>query len=251
MTYRLRNILLAVVLAVLAAFLTALYVANYQNQVDQGREKLKVFVAKADIPPGTPAGEAFGNFEQQEVLRNDAAATAVTNRALLEGQYTSQWIYAGEQVTTRRFALAGQGGIRAELKGNLRAFQLSGTQHQLLAGILKTGDHVDLVASIKLPAAQDAYVSRIVLRDIRVLKAPDNPGAEQKLASTSTNIAVILAVTDTQVQKLMFITAGNTSSSKHLWALQLRPPNDAVDSPEKLETITSVVRDGIRTGGTR
>ena len=47
MTYRLRNILLAVVPAVLAAFLTALYVANYQNRVDAGQEKVKVFVAKS------------------------------------------------------------------------------------------------------------------------------------------------------------------------------------------------------------
>jgi hypothetical protein len=71
MTYRLRNILLAVVLAVLAAFLTALYVANYQSRLEKGQEKVKVFVAKTDIPPGTPTASLEARSTQKEILQKN------------------------------------------------------------------------------------------------------------------------------------------------------------------------------------
>lgn len=241
MTYRLRNILLAVVLAVLAAFLTALYVASYQNRVDRDQERVKVFVAKSDIPPGTPAAEVVGKFEQQEVARKNLVPAWVSNPEQLDGQSTSQWIYAGEQVTTRRFTLAGQGGIKAELKGNLRALQLSGSQHQLLAGILKPGDRIDVVANIKLASGEEAYAARVVLRDLKVLKAPTASSVDSKIASSTsnTNLSVVLEVTDAQVPKLFWVT------QKHGWTLQLRPVAEPVDSPENVATLPTVLKDGL------
>jgi Flp pilus assembly protein CpaB len=241
MTYRLRNILLAVVLAVLAAFLTALYVASYQNRVDRDQQRVKVFVAKADIAPGTPAADVLGKLERREVARKNLVPAWLSQPEQIDGQATSQWIYAGEQVTTRRFTLAGQGGIKAELKGNLRAIQLSGTQHQLLAGILKTGDRVDLVANIKLSPNTEVYASRVVLRDLRVLKAPSSTTVDSKLASaaSNTNLSAVLEVTDAQVPKLLWTT------QKHGWTLLLRPLTEPVDSPENLATLPTVLKDGL------
>lgn len=241
MTYRLRNILLAVVLAVLAAFLTALYVASYQNRVDRDQEKVKVFVAKSDIAPGTPAAEVAGRLEEREVVRKNVVPAALSRPEQIDGQATAQWIYAGEQVTTRRFTLAGQGGIKAELKGNLRAIQLSGTQHQLLAGILKAGDRVDVVANLKLASEEEAYAARIVLRDLRILKAPSASSVDSKIASstTNTNLSAVLEVTDAQVSKLFWVT------QRHGWTLQLRPVTDPVDSPENVATLPSVLKDGL------
>ena len=110
MTYRLRNILLAVVLAVLAAFLTAMYVASYQNRVDAGQEKVKVFVAKSDIPPGTPAEALKNKVSQKEILSRDVVPVAVYELDAVEGQTTSQWIYSGEQVIhTQAFELEADG----------------------------------------------------------------------------------------------------------------------------------------------
>ena len=241
MTYRLRNILLAVVLAVLAAFLTALYVASYQNRVDRGQEKVKVYLATDNLAPGTAAGDLRGKVELREVLRKHVVPAPVYDLQTLEGQTTSQWVYAGEQLTTRRFTLAGQGGIRSDLKGNLRAFQLSGNQHQLLAGTLRTGDHVDLVVNLKLPGDGERYATRTVLRDIPVLQAASGEGVSSKLASGPANssLAVLLQVTDAQGQKLL------STTSRHIWTLVLRPVADAVDSPESLTTLPSVLNDGL------
>ena len=57
MTYRVRNIVIAVVLAALAALMTSYYVTNYKRHVQQGEDHVKVYVASQDIPAGT-AGAA-------------------------------------------------------------------------------------------------------------------------------------------------------------------------------------------------
>ena len=246
MTYRLRNILLAVVLAVLAAFLTALYVASYQNRVDRGQEKVKVFVAKDDIAPGTPASQALAKLEVQEVVRKDLVRTPLLRKEQVQDQSTAQWIYAGEQVTTRRFTEAGKTPIHAKLSGNFRAMALPGTEDQLLAGIVRTGDHVDVIVNFQY--RQDLNVSRVLLRDIEVLRAPQAGGVNNKLATSSSSgekdgpYSVILKLTDSQAHKMYLVSAGN---ERHEWWLDLRAPTDAVDSPESITTPRSAIEDGL------
>jgi Flp pilus assembly protein CpaB len=240
MTYRLRNILLAVVLAVLAAFMTALYVASYQKRVDRGQEKVKVFIAKTDIAPGTPASALAGKLTEKEIPRKSLVPTAVFNLRDVDGQTTSQWIYGGEQVTARRFAAAGQAGIRIDLKGNLRAVQISGNAPQLLAGIIKQGDHVDFGANLKI--GDDKHAARTVLRDLLVLKAPQSAGIDSKVTDpTSSSYNVVLQLTDAQANKLLFVT----TNQDHEWSLELRPVADAADSPESLATLPKVLNDGL------
>ena len=53
MTYRLRNITIAIALAVVAALLTAFYVKNYERDVQKNETNVPVYVAKVDIPSGT------------------------------------------------------------------------------------------------------------------------------------------------------------------------------------------------------
>ncbi len=239
MTYRLRNIVLAVVLAVLAAFLTAIYVANYQNRIDEGHELVEVFVAKTDIAPGTGAAALQSKVTQQEIQKKSVMPAVVYDLQSIEGKTTSQWIYAGEQISARRFSATGRSGIHAELKGNFRAFALSGTENQLLAGVLKTGDHVDIVANFK---TGQGNVTRMLLRDVRVLRAPQSAEIDSKLSSPTGSVSAVLEVTDTQAQKLFFVTAGNED---HEWWFDLRAPTDATDSPESVTTIVSAVRDGL------
>ena len=51
----------------------------------------------------------------------------------------------------------------------------------------------------------------------------------------------MLAVTDTQVQKLHWVFTAATK-----WHLELRPGTDAADSPENVESWYSVLREGVR-----
>jgi Flp pilus assembly protein CpaB len=244
MTYRARNILIAVALALVAALLTTFYVTNYKRNVQTGEDTVKVFVAAKDVPAGTPGTELAKMLTAVSVAKRSVVPGAISDPDQVDRLVLTQPIFAGEQVTARRFGSLQQQGIQAKLKGTLRAYQLSGDQNQLLAGTMHDGDHVDLIASIRPDPSKDERVTRIVLRDIEVLRAPTSPEVSGKLSNTSAGaVNTMLAVRDTQVQKLLQVTA---SGAQNDWSLQLRPVVDPADSPETLESNQTVLSDGLR-----
>jgi Flp pilus assembly protein CpaB len=82
----------------------------------------------------------------------------------------------------------------------------------------------------------DAHETRIVLRDLTVLQTPTTSSTP----TTAQPAAVMLAVTDTQVQRLFYVLKNGD------WTLALRPAINALDSPERIETLTSILTGGAR-----
>jgi len=249
MTYRVKNITIAVALALVAALLTSFYVTNFQRNVRKDETNVPVWVATRDIPAGTSGAdvERKGLLEKSEVVRRSVVPGAISNPDQVAELIATQPIYAGEQVSTRRFATPSQRGIRSQLTGVQRAIAIPGDEHQLLAGTLKAGDRVDLVATFgikALDAGTDVFFTRIVLRDIEVLRAPQgNAAGGGKITSAAQggDFAAMLKVTDTQVQKLHWVF-----TTAEAWHLELRPGTDAADSPENVESWYSVLREGVR-----
>jgi Flp pilus assembly protein CpaB len=245
MTERARNIVIAVVLAGIAALLTGLYVTNYQRRVQQGEEHVTVFVASRDIPAGTSGADAVarGLVSHKVITRTGVVPGAVSNTQQIDGLVATQQIYAGEQITKLRFSQSAVQGIQGQLKGTQRAYQLHGDPNQFLAGTLREGDHVDLVATF------DGGVTRTVLRNLLVLRPSSSTGdTGTKVTSTVTGSGnVILRVTDAQAQKLDFTinVASRRSDDAPSWHLTLRSPLKADDSPDNATTFDSVVMDGL------
>jgi Flp pilus assembly protein CpaB len=236
MSYRLRNIGIAVVLAVLAALLTIFYVTNYKKSVQQGEELVPVLVAARDISIGTSGSEVGDRnlLKPVEVAKRTVVAGAISKPEQIEQLVAAETIYEGEQVTLSRFRPLGQQGIDAQLKGRLRAFELPGSEHQLMLGTLEEGDHVDFVGSLGI--GNGLHVTKVVLRDLLVLEAPDAGTVESKLgARPDEAFSATLALTDAQSQKLFHVATHGD------WALQLRPVTDAADSRESFETDVTVM----------
>ena len=62
MTYRLRNVAIAIGLALVAMLLTLFYVVNYRRSVQHAQATVQVYVAKRNINPGTAGSDiAHGN----------------------------------------------------------------------------------------------------------------------------------------------------------------------------------------------
>ena len=139
MTYRVKNITIAVALALVAALLTSFYVTNYQRNVRKDETNVPVWVASRDIPAGTSGAEAAQKsmLKKSEVVRRNVVPGAISNPDQVAELVATQPIYAGEQVSTRRFSTPSQRGIKAQLTGVQRAIAIPGDEHQLLAGTLK------------------------------------------------------------------------------------------------------------------
>src|SRR5436305_11783253 len=190
MTYRVRNIGIAVALAAVAALLTSFYLTNYKRHVQRGEDHVTVLVAKHDIPAGTAGSGVSGARSATEVPRRSIVPGAISSPDEIKDKVASQETFAGEQVTNSRFSSVAESGIQGQLKGTMRAYQVTGDGNQTLAGTLKDNDRVDVVATFnykwvdfhggRSQASDTLTASRVVLRDIRVLKAPQGPAAGSK-----------------------------------------------------------------------
>ena len=246
---RLRNVIIAVALAVFAGMLTFFYVNNYKRNVQQAEENVSVLVAVRDIPPGTPGDDALKRqlVVQRELTQRSVVPGTFAEPKQIEELITTDRIYAGEQITASRFKPETQRGVRADLKGTMRAVQLPGDANQLLSGTLASGDHVDVLASVKYKVTADGatgdvdrVASRVVLRDILVLKAPESGAVGGAVTRSNDDLYAQLALTDNQAQKLFFVMKNGD------WTLALRPPVRAADSPESVEVVETVLGDGLR-----
>jgi len=208
-----------------------------------------VLVAARDIPAGTSGADVVDQkmLKEQTVPRKAVVAGAISTPDQLAQYVATQDVFEGEQVSTRRFAPPTEQGIRAQIKGTQRAYQLTGDAHQLLAGTIQTGDHVDVVGTWDAsegPSASGtgnggALVARVVLRNLLVLRAPTGEGSTARLADSSESVQ--LRVTDSQSQKLLWI---EKNSKDQGWHLELRPPSNSLDSSNTVQDSHTMLFDG-------
>jgi len=244
MNYRAKNIGIAVALAALAAILTSVYVVNYKRHVQNGEGKVTVLVAARDIPAGTSGADVVDQkmLKEQTVPRKAVVAGAISSPDQLAQYVATQDVFEGEQVSTRRFAPPTEQGVRSQIKGTQRAYELAGDPNELLAGTLKAGDHVDVVGNWKVKSqannSNERAITRVVLRNILVLRAAvgESGGASVTGGDNSQNVQ--LRVTDVQVQKLFWIAENGT------WHLALRPPVNSLDSSNTVQEVDTMFFDG-------
>lgn len=244
--YRLRNALLAAGLAAVGALLVFVYISSYRKNVQSGANLVTALVAARDIPAGT-SGSSLGSYVKKEsMLRRSVVNGAITSTKQIAGLVASAPIISGEQISVRQFKPLAQQGILANISGTMRAMVVPGDANQLLSGIVQAGEHVDVVANIHYSLRGSAVAtsnlnlvaSRVVLRNLLVLKAPStSSGGGIEASNNGTSIA--LAVTDTDAQKLLFVLKNGN------WWLALRPVANPADSPDGIETLQSLLGDGL------
>lgn len=241
--YRGRNLALAVALGIAAVVVVNAYVNRYQRDVELQAQGVEVLVAARDIPVGTPGTELAeeGYLVAEEVPRRSVVPGVIASERELATLVAAEPIYAGEQVTTRRFRPAVERGIRGELGGTLRAMAISGEANQVLAGRIEGGDHVDVVAGVKLGggAGGERQATAIILRDVLVLDAPAEMQEQGGLGGGAQRPTVVLALTDAEVQKLFYALRYGD------WALVLRTREGSVDSPGRVDDAESVIGAGV------
>ena len=250
-TNRLWQVVAAAGLALLAVLLTTFYVTNYKRHVQHSEAQVSVVLAAKDIPVDTPGSELLSGkwLTKQMVPRRQVVPGAISSPEQLRTLIATAPIYAGEQVTARRFGTPAERGVRAQIKGTQRVVGVSGDAFQLLAGTLRVGDHVDIVGGWEKPvpisnadgttsmSKGEPRVARVIVRDSLVLAAPVAPGKGG--LSSSTDFSVQLRLTDAQSQRLEWMIAHGKD-----WRLEIRPSADAADSPRWYDDGSTLLKDG-------
>src|SRR6185312_13987139 len=101
----------------------------------------------------------------------------------------------------------------------------------------QAGDRVDVVANLAVGGNTNAHADRIVLRNIDVLSTG---GPSPTATASGSTGSVILAVSDTQVQRLFYVLKNSE------WTFELRPAVDATDSKERIDDLNSVMTAGVK-----
>jgi Flp pilus assembly protein CpaB len=213
-TYRLRNLGVAAGLALAAVVLVAAYLTNYKRHVQNGEKHIAVYVAAKPIPAGTAAADLLNSnlIRKTTVLERTLVPGFVSDPTKLANLYVTRPLFTNEQVTLDSFGKANARGIQGQLAGTDRAIQVTGTPEQLMAGTLRVGDHVDVVASWKIGKDDSVRVSRTLIRDVIVLKAPDVGTKASITSGTSGN---------TESRELFWMMVNGD------WSLELRSPVQA------------------------
>lgn len=188
-------LIIGIVLALAAVFLTTIYI-DQQRKADQARlqqkwEKMQadqtaVLVAKRDIPKGALVDEKM--FETEIVLNKYVQPQAVTSTDRIAGMMTIAPISKGEQITlTKLTPLKTAGGLAEVTPMGKRAITISVDNISALAGMIKAGDYVDVIAMIP-----------------QAVQAPDGKQTTQLLSLPLFQNVLVLAVgqeTSTQVKQ--------------------------------------------------
>jgi Flp pilus assembly protein CpaB len=256
MTYRMRNILIAVALAGLAALLVTFYISNYKKSVQHAQAAVTVLVAAKDIPQNTTGADVIGKgmLKTEQITRSAVVPGAISSADQIRNLVAIQPTFTGEQITTARFGPEVQQGIPGQLTATQRAVQLSGDTNQTLAGVIQPGDYVDFEGVITVDfggSGSTLTFSRIAVRNLKVLAVSTAVSPTTKISaggSSSGDSAVLLRMTDQQAQKVALVYATARGSSNNYWALLLRPGLKSQDSPNGVETPFTLLTDGIAAG---
>ena len=240
---RLRNLALPLALAGLAAILIGIYVVSYRNSVTHGAGLVKVLVASRDIPAGTDGSTIAGGgyLRAQTIPRRAVVPGSITSAAPLTSKITATTIYRGQQVSLRQFVPEAQGGIFAKFSGDERLIVIPGDGNQLLAGTLSDGDRVDVVATVKYHFASgppNRATSRVILRNLLVLEAPNGEAKSASIGGAPTTSAKMI-MTDRQAQTMAWAMRNAT------WFFALRPTNKPNNSSPTVETMFSLLGRGL------
>ncbi|HEX5248661.1 MAG TPA: Flp pilus assembly protein CpaB [Gaiellales bacterium] len=251
MSYSVRNIVIALILAVVAAGLVIMYTSNVKHNADQSIKTTTVVVSKGDIVAGTPLNTLVdgGAFTTRQVATKDVVPGAFTSISSLNTSLaTATNITAGAQVTPAMFSDSKDTAIVNQIHGTMRAVQLAFNANRVLGGTLKAGDHVDIFGEMTIQSSRNnstysqQTVAGRVITNVEVLSTYDTGVASVPLTSASGansasgtddgsgGDAVILAIPQNLLPDLMLIRGGG-----EFW-MALRPSHGAQDTGASIAT---------------
>lgn len=215
----------AKIIALIVSLLAGALVFYYIQKVEAERPvTMPVIKAVANIPENTMITQDM--VASVDTISTEVLATSTDSMEAVVGKYAGTTIYAGEQINVNRLVDQGGSSVSSfayKLPEGMRTATISVSAESSVAGLLKVGDHVDVL--YKNPNTEDIkYIVNNV--EIGALDTTiTNSTAEDGTQQTASWTTVTLFVTPDTAKIL------NDAGSANL-TLTLRNPQDedVVDS---------------------
>lgn len=240
MNYTVRNLLIASALMLLGILAITSFMRSERRDFARGKQEISVQVATKEIPAGTTAKEIEegGYLETTEVLREDAPANPVTKLAdLKKNDVLNDTVYEGEVLNATAFDSTAGLKPTSQIRGNERLFAIPVPSAMDAAGLIRQGDHVDILASMQVAGTGegggDTTVTAVVARDIEIVETPATlvpEGVEATAAAPEADGELklyVLKSTDAEMTNIKFAMANADDDGL---MLSLRPASGSTES---------------------
>jgi Flp pilus assembly protein CpaB len=237
MNYSIRNLVIAGGLAIAAIAAVLIYTSNVQQAAKQGQARVSVLVAQVDIPAGTPAKDIItaGHLIPQKIVQDDVLPGALTTTDGLDGKVLKQDLYTGQQISSQVFVATNEAASTVAIRGTTRAIGVDVKTSNGLVGTLHDGDHVDVYAQI---GTGNQRIVRKVLTNVLVLHAQIG---QKDTTGVASDAHILFALSDRDSQKMLWLA---NNGDDNFWLAQ-RPLEGAINSPPTVETLQTVLGDGL------
>ncbi|WP_395244496.1 Flp pilus assembly protein CpaB [Agromyces sp. MMS24-K17] len=239
MKTRIIGAIVALVIAVVGAFVLINYVRGADARAAGGAELAEVYLVSEEIPEGT-AGEAVSDYVAVgTVPRRNLVEGYVTDLSELEGLVADSDLLAGEQLATARFMspedLAATGDVQVPAGMQLISFTLPADR--VVGGQVRAGDHIGLVGTVDPDEEGDAAdlvnpVSKFAFHGVLVTRVqgvvlPDPETGEEADQGATDAIMVTVALGTHDVERWVWFTEGEAADYAQMW---LTLENDQTDN---------------------
>ncbi|MCW2925812.1 MAG: pilus assembly protein CpaB [Thermoleophilia bacterium] len=246
MNYTVRNLLIAAALMLVGIVAVTSFIRGERQSLSRGKQEVTVLVATKDIPPGTAKAdlEAGGYLDETQVLREDAPPNAIGSVSdISKSDVVDTQIFSGEVLSLNAFDKTAGLSPTAQIKGNQRLFAVPVPAPSDAAGLVRPGDHIDIVAALKSKDS-DTTITSVIARDIEVIETPQSlqpKGAETTTEAPDAEGATklyVLKATDREMANIKFALA---NADDYGLMMSLRPANG--DTETKITPIYGAVEE--------
>jgi pilus assembly protein CpaB len=214
-------VVLALVLAGLATFAIFTYVRGIEQRAFEDAELVEVFVAQAVIAEGVSSAEASeaGLIGRDTRPRSAVPAGAITALDQIDGLVTQDRILAEEVIVRDRWVDPSQARATFEIPEGFEALSVQVQVPPGVAGFVRDGDRVSLVATVEEPVAtvieEDGTVveepgevrTQYLLQDTEVLAVGQRvitEEGEDGVEESTEQILLTVALQPVDVERMVF-----------------------------------------------
>jgi len=244
----------AVVLGAVAAFAAFQYLDAVRREAAAGSRMTEVLVAKSDIARGMSADEMLsaGLVERVQIPQRYVAQGAISSVRTVADRILAVPVSQGEILTAGRFQYPSEAGLAFSVPKDYVAVTVPVDEARGVAGLVKPGDRVALVATVGAKGNQ-GEMTRIMIPGARVLAVGRSTGVEARSSGPSGPGSVLAAETtgDGQAQSPANVTVALSAADAEkvifaveagrIW-LALLPATESTAAPGAGQTAQTVLK---------